>query len=312
MKKIKDFIEKDSLKQPLLVKSVIKGVTQKGAQYATIIFQDNSGTIDGKVWTLKPEIEEVLQVGKIVDVKFEVLLYNKQLQLKVQTIQPLEQSMYQMSDYILASSISKNELEQSIKKYVISIKNEIYAKIVKQMLNIYWKEYLEYPAASKNHHSFLGGLATHTLGMLDVANSICELYPQLNRDLLISGVIIHDIGKLIELSGPITTEYTLEGKLIGHISIGHAKLYKVIDELQLQDHEEAILLRHMILSHHGHLEFGSPVLPLLQEAEVLSMIDNLDARLNTLQDALSKVAPGEFTQRIFPLENRMFYKPHQD
>lgn len=170
-------------------------------------------------------------------------------------------------------------------------------------------KYYSYPLASKIHHNFLGGLSEHSLGMAKLCWMICKQYPQLNRDLLVAGALIHDVGKTVEMSGPVTTEYTLEGKLEGHISIANGMLTEVAESLGLEGTEEAILLHHMILSHHGHYEFGSPVLPLIQEAEVLSLVDNMDARLNTLKQALEPVKPGGYTSKLFALENRAFYKP---
>jgi 3'-5' exoribonuclease len=174
------------------------------------------------------------------------------------------------------------------------------------------EKFFQYPAASKIHHGYMGGLAEHTLGMAAVAEDICSLYPQLNRDLLIAGVLVHDLGKTAELGGLIQSEYSEEGKLCGHISIGHAWLVEVADEKGLATAEETLLLRHMILSHHGKLEYGSPMTPEIPEAEVLSLIDNLDARLNTLKTALEGVKPGQWTSRIFALENRQFYKPREN
>ena len=126
---------------------------------------------------------------------------------------------------------------------------------------------------------------------------------------MISAALIHDVGKTSEMSGAVTTEYTLEGKLEGHISLANGWLTEVAEKLNLQDTEESVLLHHMILSHHGHYEYGSPVLPMLAEAEALSMIDNLDARMNTLQTALEGIKPGTWTGRLFSLDNRQFYKP---
>ena len=155
---------------------------------------------------------------------------------------------------------------------------------------------------------FSGGLATHVVGMLDLADHLCKQYPLLNKDVLFGGVILHDLGKLIELSGALVSEYTVQGKLLGHISIMQAIVYEKAKELHLEKEEETMLLRHMILSHHGQYEYGSPVLPMLPEAEMLYLIDNIDARMNTIEKALSGVQEGEFTPRIFALENRSFYK----
>lgn len=311
-KTISEFQEKDSLELPLLVKSITKGITQKGAPYASIVLQDKTGTIDGKIWDIKPEQEEAITIGQVSKVSCEVLKYNNALQLRIHKIEPMNQSEIDLGEYVIASKVSKDDLKEAITSTIDSIQNKNYKALIQGLYEKAGEAFYEYPAASKNHHSFLGGLATHVVGMVKLANALCELYPQLNRDLLVSGVLAHDLGKMIELSGPITTEYTLEGKLTGHISILHGRLMQIADELNLGTSEEAILLRHCILSHHGQLEYGSPVVPLVQEAEVLSFIDNLDARLNTLESALESVNPGEFTQRIFAMESRAFYKPKND
>ena len=160
----------------------------------------------------------------------------------------------------------------------------------------------------KNHHDFVGGLATHVLGMLDLAEMLAAQYPILNRDLLVSGVFLHDLGKLQELSGAIVPSYTMEGRLLGHISLFQAEVAKIAASLGIEDCEEVTLVRHMILSHHGVYEYGSPVLPMIPEAEVLHLIDNLDARMNTIEKALNATEEGAFTPRIFALENRSLYK----
>lgn len=311
-KYISDFQEKESLELPLLIKSITKGITQKGAPYASVILQDKTGTIDGKIWDIKPEQEAAITIGQVEKISCEVLKYNNSLQLRIHKIEPMNQNEIDLSEYVIASKVSKDDLKEAITSTIASIQNKNYQALINGLYEMAGEAFYEYPAASKNHHSFLGGLATHVVGMVKLANALCELYPQLNRDLLVSGVLAHDLGKMIELSGPITTEYTLEGKLTGHISILHGRLMQIADELNIGESEEAILLRHCVLSHHGQLEYGSPVVPLVQEAEVLSFIDNLDARLNTLESALESITPGEFTQRIFAMENRAFYKPKND
>ena len=144
--------------------------------------------------------------------------------------------------------------------------------------------------------------------MLDLAEMLAAQYPILNRDLLVSGVFLHDLGKLQELSGAIVPSYTMEGRLLGHISLFQAEVAKIAASLGIADCEEVTLVRHMILSHHGVYEYGSPVLPMIPEAEVLHLIDNLDARMNTIEKALNATEEGAFTPRIFALENRSLYK----
>lgn len=309
MTKINEFKEKERYTIPLLIKNCTKGTTQKGAPYLNLVLQDSTGTIDGKLWDVKSSDEEAAVVGQVVQVNCEVLLYNKALQLRVNSLTPLDQTTLNMSDYLQTSHYSEQVLRNEIFNLMDTIQNQNLKILVKKMFNKVDAKFFVYPAASKIHHGYVGGLAEHTLGMANTAKALCSLYPTLNYDLLVSGVLVHDMGKTVELGGLIGGEYSTEGKLIGHISICHGWLMEVAKENHLEDNEETILLRHMILSHHGKYEFGSPVLPELVEAEVLSFIDNIDARINTLNQALGQVKPGEWTSKLFALEGRQFYKP---
>lgn len=307
--KIKDLSDGQSLTLYGLVTNLVKGVTSNGAPYLSVTLSDNSGSIEGKVWDVKEEQAKIVETGRIYEVRCEVLKYRNSLQLRIHALTNVDQQNFDLSEFVTSSWLSKDVLKERIKDAIYSVHNEIYRKILVRVFTDYQQEFFDYPAASKNHHNFVGGLATHVVGMLDIADALCSLYPQLNRDLLISGVLLHDIGKITELSGPIATEYTLQGKLIGHISLMNAKIAQVAKELGFEDTEEETLLRHMVLSHHGKMEYGSPVLPLLMEAEVLSFIDNLDARIIALSTAFENTEEGAFTSRLFPLENRAFYKP---
>ncbi len=309
MTKINEMKEKNRYEQPLLIKGCTKGVSKNGSPYLNLQLQDDTGTIDAKLWDAKESDEEQIIVGHVAMISCEALEYNKNIQLRVNHVKDMDQSQVALEDYVISSSIPRAVSEQQIRFLLDSFKNENLKKLTAGMLKKVGNRFYEYPAAARIHHNFLGGLAEHTLGMVKAAEEICKLYPQLNRDLLVAGAIVHDLGKTSELSGPFTTEYTEAGKLIGHISIGQGWMAEVAADLGLTDSEEAILLRHMILSHHGQYDYGSPVLPEIQEAEVLYLLDNLDARMNTLRQSLQSVKAGEWTQKIFALENRMFYKP---
>ncbi len=308
-KYISEFKEKESIKTELLIKAVTNGVTTTGAPYLSITLQDKSGTIEGKIWDVKPEQAEQISCGRIGLVNAEVLMYRNSLQLRIHSISLVDEKGIDYGDFVPESPIPKNKLKDKIELTIKSLDNEVLYQLVSTIINEIGDMFYQYPAAAKNHHNMVAGLATHTCGMLDIGAALCELYPQLNRDLLFAGIILHDVGKLEELSGPIITEYTLKGKLIGHISLVQAMIASTAEKLNLQDEEYTILLRHMVLSHHGEYEYGSPVLPMIQEAEVLNFIDNLDARLNMLDKSLSQTEAGKFTSRIFSLENRAFYKP---
>ena len=166
-----------------------------------------------------------------------------------------------------------------------------------------------YPAALKLHHAMLGGLMFHTMSILRMAEEICKIYPNINRELLLSGVILHDVAKTWELETSKTglaKGYSIEGELIGHLVKGAMYINDKAKELNIEC-EETALLEHIILSHHGVPEFGSPVRPMFLEAVILSSLDALDATIFEINDAVSKVEPKAFTDRVWALDNRKLY-----
>lgn len=308
MVKINEFEEHMKLQQPLLVKDVKNGTTSKGSPYLSLTLQDKTGTIDGKFWDVKENEQALIQAGKILKFSFEVLLYKDKLQLRMNHVEEISEDEYNLEDFVISSDHSEVERRSLTQSLIDSIQNDVYRKLVIGMLSYVGDKFFTFPAASKIHHGWKGGLSDHSLSMATLADELCKHYPQLDRDLLVSAALIHDVGKTAELSGPVTTEYTLEGKLEGHISLANAWLSEVSEKLGVQDCEETVLMHHMILSHHGKLEYGSPVAPMIIEAEALYLIDNMDARLTSLKMALDAIKPGTWTSRMFQFENRQFYK----
>lgn len=308
MVKINEFEEHMKLQQPLLVKDVKNGTTSKGSPYLSLILQDNTGTIDGKYWDVKENEQALVQAGKILKFSFEVLLYKDKLQLRMNHVEEISEDEYNLEDFVISSDHSEVERRSLTQSLIDSIQNDVYRKLVIGMLSYVGDKFFTFPAASKIHHGWKGGLSDHSLSMAILADELCKHYPQLDRDLLVSAALIHDVGKTAELSGPVTTEYTLEGKLEGHISLANAWLSEVSEKLGVQEREETVLMHHMILSHHGKMEYGSPVAPMIIEAEALYLIDNMDARLTSLKMALDAIKPGTWTSRMFQFENRQFYK----
>ena len=308
MVKINEFEEHMKLQQPLLVKDVKNGTTSKGSPYLSLILQDNTGTIDGKYWDVKENEQALVQAGKILKFNFEVLLYKDKLQLRMNHVEEISEDEYNLEDFVISSDHSEVERRGLTQSLIDSIQNDVYRKLVIGMLSYVGDKFFTFPAASKIHHGWKGGLSDHSLSMATLADELCKHYPQLDRDLLVSAALIHDVGKTAELSGPVTTEYTLEGKLEGHISLANAWLSEVSEKLGVQEREETVLMHHMILSHHGKMEYGSPVAPMIIEAEALYLIDNMDARLTSLKMALDAIKPGTWTSRMFQFENRQFYK----
>lgn len=302
----------DPVDQYLLIKQSTKGVTTMGKPFLTLILQDKSGSIEAKLWDAGDEQVKLYPAAQVVHIIGEIQDYRGKLQLRIKQIrQSQPEENIGVNDLIQSSETPKEELFEELRQYFFEIKNPNISRITHHLLKKFQEPLLTYPAATKNHHEYASGLLEHETSMLRLAKSICDLYPTLNRDLLYAGVILHDIGKVIELSGPVSTVYTAKGNLLGHINIMVSEVEKAASELEI-DGEEVMLLEHMVLSHHGKEEYGSPKKPMLQEAEMLFYIDNIDAKMNMLKRALSKTEPGEFTERLFALDNRSFYKPTID
>jgi 3'-5' exoribonuclease len=292
-----------------LIKSAKKGVASNGKPFLTLILQDSSGEIEAKLWDISEEAEKTFTQSKIVKIQGEINQYRGKLQLKILRIRlSTPADGVRLEDFIERAPISSEELRERITEVIFEMKNASLQRIVRYFLKKYDEKLFVYPAAVKNHHEFVSGLSYHIYSMLQIAKSLKQLYPEINLDLLYAGIILHDIGKISELSGPVAPEYTLEGKLLGHISIMVDEVGKAAEELGIEG-EEVLILKHMILSHHGKLEWGSPKLPVIREAELLHMIDLIDAKMNMLNRALKKTKPGEFTERLFAMDNRSFYKP---
>lgn len=293
----------------LLIKSSTKATASNGKPFLTLIFQDQSGEIEAKLWDASEEDERNYSAQSIVKVQGDIQSYRGRNQLKLKQIRlALQTDSVKLEDFLETAPVSKDEMNSKITQYIFEMKNPNIQRITRHLLKKYQQSFIEYPAATKNHHEFVSGLAYHVVSMLDLAKSISTLYPSLDKDLLYAGVILHDLGKVLELSGPISTTYTVEGNLLGHITIMVNEIGKAAEELNISG-EEVMILQHMVLSHHGKAEWGSPKPPLIKEAEILHYIDNIDAKMNMLDRALERVKPGEFTERVFALEQRSFYKP---
>jgi len=309
MKTISEFIDGDRIYGQFLVTVANKGVTSVGKSYLTITFQDATGTMDGKKWDVLPEDLETFAPGNIVNVQGEVLQYKDHLQMKVLSGEPiLDSDGIDFTRFVPSAPVPKAELEKKLDAYLDSLQNEDVAKLTRHIITKFRAKYVDWPAAVRNHHNFVSGLLYHSLTMADLAEKVCQIYPSLNRDVLIAGTLIHDIGKTVELSGPVATQFTLEGKLLGHISIMQAEVRMAAKELGMTG-EIPVIMEHMVLSHHGIPEYGSPVMPLTREALALNMIDDMDAKMMILDKAYADVEPGGYTSKLFTMDERYFYKP---
>ena len=307
MKMISELNDHEHIEGQFLVGSVSKGVNANGGSYFSLDLRDASGTITAKKWDATLQDEEMFIAGNVISIVGETNKYKDALQLKILSASLVSLEDIDVERFVKAPPIAKEELINKFNKYVASIKNEDCQKLIQYMIKKYGDKIFSYPAAVSIHHEYSSGLLVHSLTMADIASFLAPIY-EADYDLLITGCLLHDLGKIIELEGPIVYKYSTEGKLLGHISIMCAEIRKAAEDLKINS-EIPLLLEHMVLSHHGQQEFGSPVMPLTKEALLLSLIDNLDSKMVVINKAINDVEPGNFSNKVFPLDNRSFYKP---
>ncbi|MBE0295345.1 HD domain-containing protein [Streptococcus agalactiae] len=286
--------------------------TRAGKDFIAFTFQDDTGEISGNMWDAQTYNVEEFVAGKIVHMKGRREVYNGTPQVNQITLRNIKDGEpNDPRDFKEKPPINVDNVREYMEQMLFKIENATWQRVVRALYRKYNKEFFTYPAAKTNHHAFESGLAYHTATMVRLADSIGDIYPELNKSLMFAGIMLHDLAKVIELSGPDNTEYTIRGNLIGHISLIDEELTKILAELNIDDtKEEVTVLRHVILSHHGQLEYGSPVRPRIMEAEIIHMIDNIDANMMMMTTALNRVNEGEMTNRIFAMDNRSFYKPN--
>ena len=307
MKMISELTDHEHVEGQFLIGNVSKGVNTIGGSYFSAELRDASGAIAAKKWDATIADEQIFVSGNVIAITGETNKYKDQLQLKILTAELVPLEDIDVERFVKAPPISKQELINKFNAHVASIKNQDCLKIINYFIKKFDEAIFLYQAEFSIHHEYSSGLLMHSVSMADLATYLCPIYDA-DHDLLVTGCLLHDMGKIIELEGPIVYKYSVEGKLLGHISIMAAELRKAAQELKIEG-EIPLLLEHMVLSHHGQQEFGSPVMPLTKEALLLSLIDNLDSKMVVVNKALADVEPGNFSNKVFPLDNRAFYKP---
>ena len=312
MKKLNQVTIDETFETFVLIKEMNVRTSKKGKNYQQFKFRDQTMEINGFLWDTNDYSITNFVPGAIVHIQAKKELYQGMPQLNQMRLRlPNSEEPNNPADFEKQPRMSLTQMEEEITRFVFNIEKASWNRITRRLIDKYHDQFFSFPAAKSNHHDFAGGLAQHTISMLRLAEKIAEIYPQLNSSLLYAGIILHDLGKVIELSGAQNTQYTLAGNLLGHIALIDEEIVKTAAELQIDDtKEEMLVLRHVILSHHGKLEFGSPVNPKILEAEVLHQIDNFDAKMTMMLSNLEQIAPGETTSRISGLEDRNFYKPN--
>lgn len=309
MPKIIDYKNGEPMSLEAIIKKSDFRLAKNGKNFLSLVFEDKSGQIPGKFWDASEDDAKRFKVGTVVQLDGKRDVYQGKPQVIINHLGPLDPNTVDMSQFVQTAPIKRIDMENEFEDIFLEITNGAWNRIVRYLFKKYHDKFFTSAAAKVNHHDFQGGLAYHTLSMVHLAEKIADQYPQIDKALLIAGACLHDLGKTIELSGTLDVEYTFEGNMLGHITIVDEEIVKAAQDLKIDlNSEDMIMLRHMVLSHHGLLEYGSPERPKLLEAEVLHDIDVLDASINMITKALDKTEEGKFSERIFGMDNRAFYK----
>lgn len=289
MKYIKEYKDGDRVCDIYLCKHKVSAVTKNGKPYESLILQDKTGTLDAKVWDPNNAGIADFDALDYIEVYGDITNFQGALQLNVKRIRKCQEGEFSPADYLPVSKFDIEEMYGELLGYIDKVEN----KYLKELLQAFFVEDQDFinafkksSAAKTVHHGFVGGLLQHTLSVVKLCEYYCQSYPVLNRDLLISAAVCHDIGKTRELSLFPQNDYTDEGQFLGHIVIGTEMVGQKISEIPGFPQVLASELKHCILSHHGEYEFGSPKKPAIIEAVALNFADNTDAKLETFTEML--------------------------
>lgn len=259
-----------------------------GGRYFALTLCDRTGQIDGRMWEIGEAGE--FEAGDVVKVRGQVCRYNEKLQIKVDRIREAQPSEYELGDFVPQTERNIEEMWAELEGWIASFRDPD----LKALLEAFLKDgalaqaLRQAPAAKGLHHAWIGGLLEHVLALMALCESAAQHYPSVNRDLLLAGVVLHDIGKLRELAWGTSFEYTLEGQLLGHITIGIRMIEEKIAGIPNFPAAKRLLVEHLVLSHHGRYEFGSPKLPMTPEAIMLHYLDDLDAKMQTVRSEFAR------------------------
>lgn len=308
---VKDIDAGSKVNDVFLVTEKNMAVSQKGSPYLNVRLRDRTGIIEARIWENAAELNKLFQRGDVIEVRARAVSYRNTIQLTVNDVKKLDDSDLDPADFSPTTSYDVDEMFDTLKQYI----EEITSPHLQELLRaIFSEEKILYafkraPAAKGLHHSYIGGLLEHTLSVTRLLVKTADHYKNVNRDLLITGGILHDIGKIYELSFTKIIDYTDRGRLIGHIVLGVELVKEQIASLESFPEQLALELEHILLSHHGVLEYGSPKRPKTLEAVIINMIDDLDAKVNAFQEFIDNANDNDSSwtpyHRLF---ERFIYK----
>lgn len=286
--------------------------TKTNKPYLNLILGDKTGQLEGRVWDPSDgRIAKEVERGDVIKARGCISRFDDRLQMKVDQLRKAAPGEIDKTDLLPATTYDVEALWSELNGFVESFSDADLKRLLQSLLSdpAIGQAYREAPAARQLHHAWLGGLLEHVVSLLRLADRVVPSYPMLHRDLLLTGVILHDIGKVRELAWDIGFEYTIDGTLLGHIHMGAELVERTIDSLPGFPPRLRTLVIHMILSHHGKLEFGSPKLPMIPEALVLNFVDDLDAKMQAMASEFEKCAregrpADDLTGKVWALDQR--------
>lgn len=310
-KSVQDMVPGDKVEGFYLLKEAYQKVSSNGKPFLSAVIADKTGTIDVKVWDYSGPVGAQEDIGKVVKIRGDVSEFKGSPQLSLSNVRmALPEDNCDTSRLVAVAPIDRDETLEKVRALIASLEDSDYRQVAQRMLETHLEAFRSIPAAKSVHHSFLSGLLMHTANMLQLADFLAGLYPQvIDRSLLLTGTLLHDFAKEIEFQFSelgIVTDYSLKGQLLGHLVMGAQEVSDVCTELGTPE-EKNLLLQHMILSHHGEPEFGAAVRPEFAEAELLSYIDLVDSRMEIYSETLPSVPAGSFSGRIFALDKRIYH-----
>ncbi|WP_240377228.1 3'-5' exoribonuclease YhaM family protein [Bacillus piscicola] len=289
------------------------GYTKNQDPFLTFRFGQKEKEVEGKLWKGEfplGETEQMLhqkfKAGTIVQLRGETTVFRDKLQIKITSIEAVadDDPNVNIGNLIRTAPLPAGEIKKEINRFIENIEDPTLRSITTKLFMKFDRSFFRYPAASKNHHAYVGGLAYHTLSMARIAEALFNLYPIVNKDVLMAGVLLHDMGKCKEISGPLDASYTVEGNMIGHITLMVMEIDRtaqsIREELQTFDDEKVIQLIHLIQSHHGKMEYGSPKEPMTLEAMLLHQVDMIDSRIEMFKEGTKEMDEGtvEYTHPL--------------
>jgi 3'-5' exoribonuclease len=308
---VSDIKERDQLETIFLVRDKIIGMARNGRPYMTLKLMDRTGEVEGRIWDRVDELSAQFNKDDFIQVFGKASVYMGKMQLVIQGLERIDESAVNLGDFLPVSTRSVDEMVAEL----VSLVDELTSSDLKNLMQTFLADknfmdsYTRAPAAKAMHHVCLGGLLEHSLAVAALAVDVSKRYRDIDRDLLVVGALLHDVGKVNELRYQRSFEYMDVGKLLGHIMIGVELVEEKLRELPDFSQELAIHLKHLLLSHHGQYEYGSPKRPKTMEAVILNFIDDLDSKINGVRTHIDREPDSDSTwTQYHRLYDRYFFK----